>query len=95
MSSTRTKIGAALAKPAFSRLKSMLDPAEVGAAPLLGIDGLVFIGHGRSDARAMLSAVRTARQAVETGLLRALQTAIQAQLAQGQYIHTQSNEELA
>ena len=82
MGSTRTKIGALLAKPAFGRLKKMLDPSEIGAAPLLGINGLVFIGHGRSDARAMLSAIRTARQAVDSGLLSALQTAIQGSLAQ-------------
>jgi glycerol-3-phosphate acyltransferase PlsX len=80
-SSTRTKIGALLAKPAFSAIKSMLDPAEVGAAPLLGIDGPVFVGHGRSDARALVSAIRTARQAVETDLIGALRIAIQTRLA--------------
>ena len=61
----RTKIGALLAKPAFGKIKQMLDPAEVGAAPLLGINGLVFVGHGRSDARAVYSAIRVARQAVQ------------------------------
>lgn len=79
--SLRTKIGAAMAKPAFSKLRKMLDPAEVGAAPLLGINGLVFIGHGRSDARALVSAIRTSRQAVEAKLLVALQVAIQERLA--------------
>jgi glycerol-3-phosphate acyltransferase PlsX len=81
MSSLRTKVGALLAKPAFMKLKSLMDPSEVGAAPLLGIDGLVFVGHGRSDARAMLSAIRTARQAVEADLLNALREAIQERLA--------------
>jgi glycerol-3-phosphate acyltransferase PlsX len=80
-SSLRTKIGALLAKPAFVKLKSLMDPSDVGAAPLLGIDGLVFVGHGRSDARAMLSAIRTARQAVEADLLNALREAIQERLA--------------
>ncbi|MEW5868906.1 MAG: phosphate acyltransferase PlsX [Chloroflexota bacterium] len=81
-SSLRTKIGALLAKPAFGKLKAMLDPAEVGAAPLLGIDGLVLVGHGRSDARAMLGAIRTARLAVQADLLGALKTAIQERLAE-------------
>lgn len=81
-SSTRTKIGALLAKPAFSKLRRLLDPAEVGAAPLLGVNGLVFIGHGRSDARAMISAIRTARQAVSVGLLNQLKDAIQQRLAE-------------
>lgn len=81
-SSLRTKAGGLLAKPAFGEIKKMLDPAEVGAAPLLGIDGLVFIGHGRSDARALVNAIRTARQAVEADLLGALASAIQERLAQ-------------
>lgn len=79
-STIRTSVGALLAKPAFNRLRAMMDPAEVGAAPLLGINGLVFIGHGRSDARAMLSAIRTARQAVQAGLLSSLSSEIQKNL---------------
>ncbi len=81
MGSTRTKIGALLAKPAFDKLRKMMDPGETGAAPLLGIDGLVFIGHGRSDARAMLSAIRVTSQAAASGLLQALKGAIQESLA--------------
>jgi glycerol-3-phosphate acyltransferase PlsX len=80
MSSMRTKVGAALAKPAFRTIRKMLDPAEIGAAPLLGIDGLVFVGHGRSNAYALVSAVRVARQAVEVGLLGAIRDAIEEQL---------------
>jgi glycerol-3-phosphate acyltransferase PlsX len=58
----------------------MLDPAEVGAAPLLGVDGLVFSGHGRSDAYALVNAIRVARQAVEADLLNAIRDAIEEQL---------------
>ncbi len=79
-SSFTAKVGALLAKPAFKRLKQMMDPSEVGAAPLLGIDGLVFVGHGRSDARAMYSAIRVARQSVSAGLLPALRSAIEERL---------------
>lgn len=75
------KVGALLAKPAFGAIKRAMDPGEVGAAPLLGINGLVFIGHGRSDRRALVSAIRTARQAVEANLLNELQAAIQTRLA--------------
>jgi glycerol-3-phosphate acyltransferase PlsX len=80
MGSTRTKIGALLAKPAFEQLRKVLDPGETGAAPLLGIDGLVFIGHGRSDARALVNAIGTARQAVEAHLLEAIRSEIAARL---------------
>jgi len=81
MSSTRTKIGGLLAKPAFTSIKKMMDPGEVGAAPLLGINGLVFVGHGRSDARALVNGIRVARQAVAADLLDALRVSIQARLA--------------
>lgn len=36
--------------------------AEYGGAPLLGVDGVAVIGHGRSDARAITNAIRWARQ---------------------------------
>lgn len=81
MSSTRTKIGGLLAKPAFSEIKRMMDPGEVGAAPLLGINGLVFVGHGRSDSRALVNAIRVARQAVEADLLQAISASLQDRLA--------------
>lgn len=75
-------LGALLVKPAFMRVKKMMDPREVGAAPLLGIDGLVFVGHGRSDAHALVSAMKVAHQAVDAHLLEAIRTAIQDQLTQ-------------
>lgn len=71
-----TKAGGALVRPALRRVFKLLDPAEYGAAPLLGVDGLVFIGHGRSDARAILTAIQVARQAVEVGLLGAMQSGV-------------------
>ena len=76
MSTTRTKIGGLLAKPAFDDLREILDPSAVGAVPLLGLDGLVFVGHGRSNAKAMVSAVIAARQAVESNLLGSLREEI-------------------
>jgi len=80
MSSARTKIGALLAKPAFEQLKELMDPDEIGAAPLLGIDGLVFVGHGRSNGQAIFSALRAAKEAVDANLMEAINAAIQAQL---------------
>lgn len=60
-STLRAKLGGALARPALRALAARMDPAEVGAQPLLGVDGYAFIGHGSSDARAVTSALRTAR----------------------------------
>jgi glycerol-3-phosphate acyltransferase PlsX len=81
-SSLITTIGAALALPAFKKLRQMMDPEAVGAAPLLGIDGLVFVGHGRSSAQAMVNALRVAREAIRANLLGDLRQSIQADLAQ-------------
>jgi len=75
----RTTLGAALAKPAFDNIRKVMDPGEIGAIPLLGIDGLVFVAHGRSDSHAMFNAIRAARQAVEAGLLEAVRTGIRQQ----------------
>ena len=75
-----TTLGGLLARPAFRRVGKVMDPAEYGAAPLLGINGLVFVGHGRSDGRALLNALRVARQAVAGGLLQAISLAIRDRL---------------
>jgi glycerol-3-phosphate acyltransferase PlsX len=74
--------GGALARPAFRRVRRILDPAEYGAVPLLGVNGLVFIGHGRSSGHALVSAIAAARQAVEAGLLDALRQALEPRLEQ-------------
>jgi glycerol-3-phosphate acyltransferase PlsX len=77
-----TILGGILAKPAFARVKAIMDPDAVGAAPLLGVNGLVFIGHGRSNAGALVSAIREARKAVEANTLTELKQAIQERLEQ-------------
>jgi len=75
-----TKLGGALVRPALGSIRKMLDPSEEGAAPLLGVNGLVFIGHGRSDAQAIKSAVRVAKGAVEAKVLDAMKSAIEESL---------------
>jgi glycerol-3-phosphate acyltransferase PlsX len=77
LASLRTKIGGLLIKPVVKSLKRMMDPSSVGAAPLLGIDGLVFVGHGRSDVQALVNALSLADHAVKINLLDDMRTAIQ------------------
>jgi len=85
--SPRALLGGLLIKPILKEsLQKKLEPDEIGAALLLGIDVLVYIGHGRSNAHALVSAIRTARQAVQAGLLKAVRGAIQEQLAVMQQI---------
>jgi glycerol-3-phosphate acyltransferase PlsX len=71
-SSAMTAIGGALAKPAFRRAKRVLDYAEVGGAPLLGVNGVVLVGHGRSNSKAIKSGIAAAKRAVEAGMLDAI-----------------------
>jgi glycerol-3-phosphate acyltransferase PlsX len=61
--------GAALAQPAFKAVGKMLDYREFGGGALLGVDGVVIVGHGRSDAYAVRNAIRVARRAVESDLI--------------------------
>ncbi|MCE5315566.1 MAG: phosphate acyltransferase PlsX [Armatimonadota bacterium] len=49
----------------LKRMHRKLDYAEYGGAPLLGLDGVCIIGHGRSNAHAVASAVRAAKDAVK------------------------------
>lgn len=71
-SSNLSKMGALLAKPAFDQVRSRLDYREYGGAPLLGVDGAVIIGHGRSDARAIRNGIRVAAQTVENAVVDAI-----------------------
>jgi len=73
-------LGGALIRPAMGKVRKLLDPSEEGAAPLLGVNGLVFIGHGRSDAFAIKSAVRVAKEAAEAKVLDAMKSAIEESL---------------
>jgi len=71
-----TILGGLLAKPAFNRVTARLDYAEYGGGFLLGVDGVVIIGHGRSNAKAIKNAVRAAKQAVEGRMLEAIKQGI-------------------
>lgn len=56
---------AGLLYPAFQEVRRDLDYAEQGGAPLLGIDGVVIISHGRSNALAMENAIGVAKRSVD------------------------------
>lgn len=73
-------LGGMLVRPALTGIKKLLDPNEYGAAMLLGVNGLVLIGHGRSDAYAIKHAVRLAKDAVERDMLGGLRSAIEASI---------------
>jgi glycerol-3-phosphate acyltransferase PlsX len=63
------KLGGALIRPRVRQIRNRIDWREFGGAPLLGIDGVAVVAHGRSDARAMKNAIRVTREAVENDLV--------------------------
>jgi phosphate acyltransferase len=73
-----TMLGGLLAKPAFARVRRRLDPDEVGGAPLLGVDGVVIIAHGRSNDYAIKQAIGQARQAVKHEIVAAIRAGVAA-----------------
>ncbi len=69
-------IGLALSTGVLRRLKRKLDYAEYGAAPLLGVAGYTFIGHGRSDGRAIKNAVLRTQTALKSRYVEKLEEAL-------------------
>jgi glycerol-3-phosphate acyltransferase PlsX len=83
MRDVRSKVAAALAKPAFDRFKRRVDYAEMGGAPLLGIDGGAIICHGSSPVKAIKNAVRVARDWAKAGLNEHIKTALENETTRG------------
>ena len=67
-----SQIGYLLSAQAFRRFRKRLDYSEYGGAPLLGVNGICIVGHGRSSAKAVRNAVTMAARAVNQGLLEKL-----------------------
>jgi len=63
------KVGGLLIRPGVRQIRDRIDWREFGGAPLLGIDGVAVIAHGRSDARAIKNAIRVTRDAVQNQLV--------------------------
>jgi glycerol-3-phosphate acyltransferase PlsX len=70
------KLGGLLIRPGVRRIRERIDWREFGGAPLLGIDGVAVVAHGRSDARAFRNAIRVAKEAVEANLVGKIREAV-------------------
>lgn len=68
LSSVWGKIGLLFAKGSFRSFKKKIDYTEYGGAPLLGVNGVVIIGHGRSTSKAVMNAIRFAKEEVERNI---------------------------
>jgi glycerol-3-phosphate acyltransferase PlsX len=62
------KVGALLLKPAFAALKKAVDYAEYGGAPLLGVDGVGVVAHGRSSPKAIMNALSAAMNTAQVSM---------------------------
>jgi glycerol-3-phosphate acyltransferase PlsX len=80
MRDIRSKLGAALARPAFDRFRKRVDYAEMGGAPLLGIDGAAIICHGASPVKAIKNAVRVAGEWAKAGLNEHIRAALENEI---------------
>ena len=60
----RARVGSFLLVPTFRRFKRRIDSSEYGGAPLLGVNGVCMISHGRSTGKAIRNAIRAAEGCV-------------------------------
>lgn len=60
----------------FKRLKARMDAGERGGAPLLGVNGIVVVGHGRSDARAIRNGIASTLGLVQGNMVARLREAL-------------------
>ena len=72
------QLGALLMMPALQSLKRVVDIEGRGGAPLLGVNGVAMICHGRASARAITRAIQVAQDHVQSGLIEATKAAVSA-----------------
>lgn len=74
-----SSLGGALARPAFQRIRRRVDTSEIGGAPLLGVNGVVIIGHGQNSPIGIKNAIQQARTAVREDVIGAIRSGIAQQ----------------
>jgi glycerol-3-phosphate acyltransferase PlsX len=75
------KIGYLLARPAFRAFKKRVDYSEYGGAPLLGVDGIGIVCHGKSDAVTIKNAIFEAAKMVKKNVNKEILIGIAAESA--------------
>ncbi len=77
LSTRRAQAGAFLLAPSLQSMKSKLDYTAYGGALLLGVNGVCIISHGSADARSICSAIRIAKQIVESNVVETIRQTIE------------------
>ena len=67
-SSIAGKLSYLLLRPRLERFKKSVDYSETGGAPLLGVKGVVIIGHGSSSPKAIKNAIRRAKEFMDKNI---------------------------
>ena len=76
-----TRLGWLLSRRAFRNFRRRVDYAEYGGAPLLGVAGITVVGHGRSSAKAVRSAILMAARLAGAGFIEKLKVEASARQA--------------
>lgn len=76
-------VGALLARGALRAVRAKLDYREFGGGPLLGVNGVVIVAHGRSDPYAIRNAIRVAKQAAEKNIVQVIEAGLSESLKLG------------
>ena len=77
MADLRGKISGLIGKPAFRRVKKLMDYTEVGGAPLLGVRGAVVKAHGSSNAHAFACAIGQCQKMIRGRVVETIEAGIQ------------------
>lgn len=72
-----SRAGAILMGPFLRRMRRSFDYSETGGAPLLGLNGNVVIGHGKSSEKAIMNAIRAAAEMISTNVTAHIQKKIE------------------
>lgn len=73
----KSKLGALLLKDELKKMKEKVDYKQYGGAPLLGLQSLVIISHGSSDAQAIFSAIKVAREAIQNNVVKIIKNKLE------------------
>ena len=75
-----SKVGAMLIKPSLKNLRKKLDYKEYGACPMLGLNKVVFKGHGSSDERAVVSGILSMVDYIDKGVNEKIKGSLEGEL---------------
>ncbi|SNS30181.1 phosphate:acyl-[acyl carrier protein] acyltransferase [Granulicella rosea] len=78
-STVTSQVGALLSRRAFSDFKKRLDYSEYGGAPLLGVRGVCIVGHGSSNAKAIMNGIRVAAEFAHAEVNAGIEAALRPQ----------------